>query len=115
MNSDALAFPGETDATVNCPGPGGTFFYDFGDTRSASVYPPLDGVGLNPQCRWKGRLYFPVPGGIQYGQYFLNIQFDHTLIRVPFRIMTKDEEKLLQANYGSIKKQVEEASRPKKK
>ena len=115
ITRDPLAFPGETAAAVNCRGPGGTFFYDFGDTRLAEVYPPLDGVALNPQCRWAGRLYFPVPGGIQYGEYFLNIKFDQTLIRVPFRIMTKDEEKALRANYGSIKKQVEEAFKPKKK
>jgi hypothetical protein len=35
-------------------------------------------------------------------------------VRVPFRILTKDEEKLLDKNYKSIEKQVEEAFAPKK-
>jgi len=36
-------------------------------------------------------------------------------LRVPFRILTKDEQKLLSKNFKSIKKQVDEAFRPKKK
>ena len=35
-------------------------------------------------------------------------------IRVPFRILTKDEEKFLDKNYKDIKKQVDEAFKPKK-
>ena len=55
--------------------------------------------------------YFPVAGGITYGQHFLNVKFQKSVVRVPFRILTKDEEKLLDKNYKDIKKQVEEASR----
>ena len=62
-----------------------------------------------------GRLYFPVAGGITYGQYFLNVKFANSVVRVPFRILTKDEQKLLDKNYKDIKKQVEEAFAPKKK
>jgi hypothetical protein len=110
-----LAFPADTYAR-SCPDKDGSrFFYDSAATLYARVYPPLDGVTLNPQCRWEGTLYFPVPGGIQYGQYFLNVKFDGSRIRVPFRIMTKDEEKMLNDNYGSIKKQFEEAFAPKQK
>jgi len=36
-------------------------------------------------------------------------------VRVPFRILTKDEEKTLDKNYKSIEKQVKEAFAPKKK
>jgi hypothetical protein len=60
-------------------------------------------------------LYFVVPGGIKHGQYFLNGQFEKSLIRVPFRILTKEEEELLGDNYGDIKKQIDEAFKPKKK
>jgi hypothetical protein len=110
---EELAFPAGTYAR-SCPDKGtSTFFYD--SRLRAQVYPPLDGVKLNPQCRWQGILYFPVPGGIQYGQYFLNVKFDGSLIRVPFRIMTKDEEKVLLDNYWSIKKRFNEAFAPKKK
>jgi hypothetical protein len=34
-------------------------------------------------------------------------------VRVPFRILTKDEEKLLSKNYRSIKKQVDAAFKTK--
>lgn len=110
-----LAFPAETYAR-SCPDKDGSrFFYDSAATQYAKVYPPLDGVKLNPQCRWQGTLYFPVPGGIQYGEYFLNVKFDGSLIRVPFRIMTKDEAKVLEKNYQSIKDQVRKAYGPKEK
>jgi hypothetical protein len=62
-----------------------------------------------------GRLYFKVPGGIKYGQHWLNVQFEKSLVRVPFRILTKDEEKLADKNYKDIRKQVQEAFKPPKK
>src|SRR5262245_59433516 len=62
-----------------------------------------------------GRLYFKVPGGINYGQHWLNVQFEKSLVRVPFRILTKDEEKLANKNYKDIRKQVQEAFKPPKK
>lgn len=61
-----------------------------------------------------GRLYFKVPGGIKYGQYFLNVQFPNSLVRVPFRILTDEEEKMLEKNYKDIRKQVQQAFAPKK-
>jgi ribosome recycling factor len=61
-----------------------------------------------------GRLYFNVPGGIKYGQHWLNVKFENSLVRVPFRILTEEEEKLLSKNYKDIEKQVKEAfARPK--
>jgi hypothetical protein len=74
-----------------------------------------DEVELSDERGCVGRLYFPIPGGIQYGQHWLNVQFAKSLVRVPFRILTKDEEKMLDKNYKEISKQVEEAFRPKKK
>jgi len=55
-----------------------------------------------------------VPGGIAYGQHWLNVKFANSTIRVPFRILTKDESKFLDKHYKSIEKQVEEAFKPKK-
>jgi hypothetical protein len=43
------------------------------------------------------------------------VKFQNSLVRVPFRILTKEEEEFLGKNYKSIDKQVEEAFRPKKK
>lgn len=72
-------------------------------------------VELSDRRACMGRLYFHVPGGIQYGQHWLNVQFEKTLIRVPFRIFTKEEEKMVSKNYGDIRKQVKAAFAPPKK
>ena len=62
-----------------------------------------------------GRLYFRVPGGIAYGQHWLNVKFPKSLIRVPFRILTEAEEKTLSKNYKDISQQVKDAFKPPKK
>jgi len=74
-----------------------------------------ENVELSDNRACLGRIFFRVPGGIQYGQHWLNVQFEKTLVRVPFRILTKDEEKLLSKNYSDIRKQVKEAFKPPKK
>jgi hypothetical protein len=74
-----------------------------------------DEVELSNNRACLGELYFKVPGGIKLGQYFLNVQFKDSLIRVPFRILTDEEEKMLEKNYKDIRKQVQEAFSPKKK
>ena len=76
---------------------------------------PWQDVELSNTRACLGRLFYRVPGGIKYGQHWLNVKFEKSLIRVPFRILTKDEEKFVNKNYKSIKKQVEEAFSPKKK
>ena len=74
-----------------------------------------DEVELSSRRGCIGRLFFTIPGGIKYGQYFLNVKFEQSLIRVPFRILTEEEEKFLGKNYKAIDKQIEEAFKPKKK
>jgi hypothetical protein len=68
-----------------------------------------DQVELSNTRGCVGRLYFHVPGGIQYGQHWLDVKFKNSLVRVPFRILTKDEEKLLSKNFKDIRKQVQQA------
>jgi hypothetical protein len=85
----------------------------FPDLTSRAL--PVDEVELSNQRACLGRLFFKVPGGITYGQHWLNVKFEKSLIRVPFRILTKEEEKLLDKNYKSISKQVKDAFKPKKK
>jgi hypothetical protein len=75
---------------------------------------PQDVVDLSSDRACVGRLYFKIPGGITYGQHWLNVKFEKSLVRVPFRILTAEEEKLLSKNYKSIEKQVKEAFKPKK-
>src|SRR5262245_8171360 len=76
---------------------------------------PYDQVDLTNDRACLGRLYFKIPGGIAYGQHWLDVKFEKTTVRTPFRILTKDEEKFLSKNYKSIEKQVKEAFKPKKK
>jgi hypothetical protein len=72
-----------------------------------------DQFEVNPQRGCVGRLIFQVPGGIKYGQHFLNVKFQGSVVRVPFRILTKDEEKLLSKNFKDLKKQVDDAFKKK--
>jgi hypothetical protein len=74
---------------------------------------PWDVVELSQDRACVGRLYFKVPGGIKYGQHWLNVKFKESLVRVPFRILTKEEEKLLEKNYKDIRKQVQDAFKKK--
>jgi hypothetical protein len=85
----------------------------FADLSSRAM--PYDQVELSDRRACVGRVYFQIPGGIAYGQYFLNIKYEKSQLRVPFRVFTKEEEKTLSKNYKSIKKQIDEAFRPKKK
>jgi hypothetical protein len=85
----------------------------FSNVESSAI--AWDQVELDKSRGCVGELYFKIPGGIKYGQYFLNVKFQDSLIRVPFRILTSDEEKMLDKNYKDIRKQVKEAFSPKKK
>ena len=76
---------------------------------------PYDFVDLTDDRACLGRLYFRIPGGIAYGQHWLNVKFEKSVVRVPFRILTKEEEQFFSKNYKSIDKQVKDAFRPKKK
>jgi len=84
------------------------FFADVGSPAMS-----WDQVEVSQQRACLGRIFFQIPGGIQYGQHWLNVKFEKSLVRVPFRILTKDEAKLLDKNYKSIEKQVEEAFKKK--
>ena len=49
------------------------------------------------------------------GGTWLNVKFEKSVVRVPFRVLTKDEEKTLNKHYKAISKQVKEAFAPPKK
>jgi hypothetical protein len=84
----------------------------FPDLASRAL--PRDEVELSDQRACVGRLFFKIPGGITYGQHWLNVKFAQSVIRVPFRILTEEEERTLSKNYKDISKQVEDAFRKKK-
>jgi hypothetical protein len=84
------------------------FFADLGSRAM-----PWDQVDVTNSRACTGQLYFHVPGGTKYGQYWLNVKFAQSVVRVPFRLFTPEEEKTLSKNYGSIKKQIDNAFRKK--
>jgi hypothetical protein len=63
-----------------------------------------DEVDLNSQRACLGRLYFHVPGGIQYGNYNLDVQFANSVVRVPMKIMTKEEAKEFEKQWKEERK-----------
>ena len=75
---------------------------------------PRDDVYMTDQRACVGRLFFKIPGGIKYGQHWLNVKLAKSTLRVPFRILTEDEEKFLSKNYRAIERQVDDAFRKKK-
>jgi hypothetical protein len=79
----------------------------FSDLESRTT--AYDEVEVSDNRGSVGRLYFKVPGGLKLGQHFLNVQFKNSRVRVPFRILTKEEEQFLDKNFKDIKKQVDEA------
>ena len=85
------------------------FFADLEDRAM-----PWDEVALSDDRACLGRFYFKIPGGVTYGQHWLNVKFKDSLLRVPFRILTKEEDKLLEKNYGDIKKQIDATFKKKK-
>jgi len=84
------------------------FFSDLGSRAM-----PWDQTDVSNNRACMGQLYFHVPGGTKYGQYWLNVKFAQSVVRVPFRLLTEDEEKMLGKNFGDIKKQVDNAFRKK--
>jgi hypothetical protein len=80
------------------------FFAEVGGRGPGMAY---DVTELSDRRACLGRLYFKVPGGIQYGQHWLNVQFENSLVRVPFRILTKEEEERFRDTWQDIKKEHE--------
>lgn len=84
------------------------FFSDLDDSA-----PAWDKVELASQRACMGRIFFNIPAGIARGQHWLNVKLANSVIRVPFRILTDEEYKLLDKNYKNIEQQVEEAFKKK--
>jgi hypothetical protein len=85
------------------------FFTDVANPGRGLAY---DQVSLNPSAACFGRLYFPVPGGIQESAtYVLAVQFPNSDIQVPLYMMTKDELKQIKQ---AIKEKEQEAKEQKK-
>ena len=79
----------------------------FADDRGPGL--SWDETELSYQRVCLGRLYFKVPGGVQVGQHFLVIKFATSELQVPFRTLSKEDEKLFSKKWNEIKKQHEAA------
>jgi hypothetical protein len=63
-----------------------------------------DHVDISDVRDCMGRIYFKVPGGIQPGQYWLQVQFATSMVQVPFRVFTKEQEKDFRKQWEDLKK-----------
>jgi hypothetical protein len=68
-----------------------------------------DQVELSSTRGCVGRLYFHIPGGIKVGQHWLVVNFGESEVQVPFRILTKEEEKAFRKSWEDIKKAHEDS------
>lgn len=79
----------------------------FGDDSGRTL--AFDEVELSWSRACLGRLYFKIPGGVKVGQHWLNVQFASGSLQVPFRTLTKEEEKEFSKRWTELKKQHEAA------
>lgn len=81
------------------------FFADLGSGPGRLAY---DEVELSDNRACVGRLFFKIPGKITTGQHWLIVKFESTEVQVPFRILTKEEDKMLRKSWEDLKKALDE-------
>jgi hypothetical protein len=64
----------------------------------------FDEVDLASQTACVGVLYFHVPGGIQYGNYNLDVKFENSIVKVPMEIMNKERAKEFEKQWKEARK-----------
>ncbi len=69
---------------------------------------------MNPDSACGGRLYWIIPDGIKYGRHFLNIQLPDQVMKVPFKIMTKEDLKEAKAMVKEWEKEQKAAKKAAK-
>jgi hypothetical protein len=79
----------------------------FADTTQPGRTLAYDQVTLSRRNACVGRIYFNLPGGIKSGQYYLNVKFKTSVVQVPFRIFTDEEQREFNKNWKDIKKEHE--------
>jgi len=65
----------------------------------------FDEVTVDDRSACLGRVYFQIPEGIQYGNYNFDVQFAGSIVRVPMKIMTKDEVKEFEKQWKEEEKE----------
>ena len=63
------------------------------DTAHAMRGPAFDQVDVGSDRACVGRVYFHIPGGVQLGNYNLDVKFANSVVKVPVEIMTEEQAK----------------------
>lgn len=79
----------------------------FADASQGGRTLAYDQVTLSRRLACVGRVYFNLPDGIKDGQYYLNLKFKESVVQVPFRIFTDEEQKEFNKSWKTIKKEHE--------
>jgi hypothetical protein len=87
------------------------FFTDVGQPARGMAF---DEVELSQDRACVGRLYFHMHEGIRLGQHFLNVEFELSTVRVPFRIMTADELKENKKKWKELQKEMKRQAKEQK-
>jgi len=77
----------------------------FSDPTNRGRSLSFDQFEVNSQRACLGRIFFHVPGKIQTGQHYLLVKFENSMVEVPFRILTKAEEKEFRKTWKGLKKE----------
>jgi hypothetical protein len=96
-------------ADLGGPGPAPAYDRYVGDLGGPGPESAYDQADLSWERVCLGRLYFHVPGGVQVGQHWLNIQFAGSKLQVPFRTLTKEQESVFRKEWRDLKAQHEAA------
>ena len=62
-------------------------------------------VDVDDRSACVGRVYFQLPEGVQLGNYNLDVQFADSIVRVPFKIMSKEEAKQFDKQWKEERKE----------
>jgi hypothetical protein len=87
----------------------------FSDLATPKRGPTWEEFTMSPNSFCAGRLYFKVPGGIEYGRYYLEVALPEGEIAAPMLIMTKEELKDAKAKVKAYEKEQKRLKKDMKK
>lgn len=76
----------------------------FTDQSQPMRGPAFDEVEVSANRACMGRVYFQVPGGLQLGNYNLDVHFAESIVKVPVEIMTKEQAKDFEKKWKEAEK-----------
>jgi len=79
------------------------FFADLGKGNPTS----MDEADVDDLTAVVGRFFFKIPGKIQTGQHYFIVKFKDSELQVPFRILTKEEDKEFKKTWQDFQKALE--------